>query len=176
MRGRAWTGEEDAIIERMMEEKASLRKIAEKLTDRTVQAIEKRISRLGLHCRQITKFFLPEIVPETLERGEVLKILSDAIERLRKGGEMDKAELKRLQTIACAARNYIKLLDSHENYAELEERIRSLEETAAWEAEHAEKEARARERKSSVGKRETEKSVKFSVSIARELIREKWLY
>ena len=140
MRGKAWTGEEDAIIERMMEEKASLRKIAEKLPDRTVQAIEKRISRLGLHCRQTMKFFLPEIVPsEIMERGEVLKILADAIEKLRRGGEVDKAELKRLQTIAWAARNYINLLDSYENYAELEERIRSLEETAAWTAENAEK-------------------------------------
>ena len=140
-----WTGEEDAIIERMLEEKASLRRIAEKLPDRTVQAIEKRISRLGLHCRQTTKFSLPEIVPrEIMEPGEVLKILADAIEKLRKGGEMDKAELKRFQTIAWAARNYITLLESYENYEKLEERIRSLEETAAWEAEHAEKEARGR--------------------------------
>ena len=56
-----------------------------------------------------------------------------------KGGEMDKAELKRLQTIALASRNYITLLDSYENCAELEEGIRSLEETAVWAAEHAEK-------------------------------------
>jgi len=74
-----------------------------------------------------------------IEHEEALKIFVDAIERLRRGGEMDKAELKRLQTIAWAARNYIPLLDSYENYTELEERIRSLEETAAWTTEQTEK-------------------------------------
>ena len=86
------------------------------------------------------KFSFAEIPAEQIiGREEVLKILADALEKLRKGGEMDKAELKRLQTIALASRNYITLLDSYENCAELEEGIRSLEETAVWAAEHAEK-------------------------------------
>ena len=92
------------------------------------------------HCGVTKDFFFPEIPAERMiEHEEALKILVDAIERLRRGGETNKAELKRLQTIAWAARNYITLLESYENYAELEERIRSLEETAAWTTEHTEK-------------------------------------
>jgi len=60
VRGRAWTGEDDAIIGRMPEEKASLRKIAEKLPDSTVQAIEKRASRLGPHCGGAQRNFLSQ--------------------------------------------------------------------------------------------------------------------
>ena len=108
----------------------------------TQRAVENfPVSGLRAHPALLRAYVMVKLAAARANRdlGKLDAKLADAIEKLRRGGEMDKAELKRLQTIAWAARNYINLLDSYENYEELEERIRSLEETAAWTAEHAEK-------------------------------------
>jgi hypothetical protein len=62
-----------------------------------------------------------------IEREYALKILAGAIERLRKGGEIEKAELLRLKTIKALIQGYIETYDSYDKYAVIEERFKRLE-------------------------------------------------
>jgi hypothetical protein len=129
--GKPWK-EDDATIEKMIGEGASVREIAAVLPHRTFQAVEKRISRRGLKAeesRRQTKISFSEIRAERIiEREEALKILAGAIEKLQKGGEMEEAELIRFRTIIMAIRGYFSAFESFEKYAELEARLNRLAE------------------------------------------------
>ena len=134
-----WAPEENDLIERMVEEGASIAVIAENLPGRTPGAVEQQIRRLGLKkavCVSEKKFSFEEIRAErVIEREEALKILAGAIERLQRGGEMNDGELFRLRTIIMAIRGYFAVFNSYEKYAELEERVRRLEEDAGKDLE-----------------------------------------
>jgi len=125
--------EDDATIEKMVTEGASVHEIAAALPHRTFQAVEKRLSRRGLktESRRQKKISFTEIRAERIiEREEALKILAGTIEKLQKGGEMQEEELVRIRTIIMAIRGYFIAFDSYEKYAELEARILRLEEVA----------------------------------------------
>jgi len=126
--------EDDATIEKMVTEGASVHEIAAALPHRTFQAVEKRLSRRGLKVegsRRQKKISFTEIRAERIiEREEALKILAGTIEKLQKGGEMQEEELVRIRTIIMAIRGYFIAFDSYEKYAELEARILRLEEVA----------------------------------------------
>jgi len=113
----------------MIEEGASIPEVAEKLPDRTYRAVEMQVSRLGLkHCGVTKNFFLPEIPAERMiEREEALRVLAGAMERLRRGGDMNQAELFRLRTITAIVRAYVSVYDSCDKYADIEERFKRLE-------------------------------------------------
>ena len=79
-RGKRWTRKEDAIIKNMLDQGATLYEIARTLPNRTIQAVEKRISRLNLYCRQTKKKIFPTILAErVIEHEEVVKILLGVI-------------------------------------------------------------------------------------------------
>ena len=136
--GKPWK-EDDATIEKMVTEGASVHEIAAALPHRTFQAVEKRLSRRGLKVegsRRQKKISFTEIRAERIiEREEALKILAGALEKLWKGGEMEEAELIRIRTINAVIRNYFTVFNSYEKYAELEERITRLEEAAGKDLE-----------------------------------------
>jgi len=131
-RGKPWTTEENELIKRMVMEGVSIAEIKERLPNRTFRAVENQIHRLGLslgHCGGDSKKILfPEIAADKMiEREHALKILAGAIERLRKGGEMEKAELLRLKTIKALVQGYIETYDSYDKYAKIEARFKRLE-------------------------------------------------
>jgi transposase-like protein len=137
-RGRRWTPEEEEIIARMYAEGASVEEIAGKLPpDRTVPAVVKQITRMGLGrggllSGQSKKSIVPTIEGvEVMSLEDVLKILAGAIKSLQKGGEIDDVELTRLRTMISAIRSYVTVYESFEKYAELEARMKRLE--ADWE-------------------------------------------
>ena len=62
-----------------------------------------QVNRLGLrHCGVTKKFSFSEILAERVVNREALKILAGAVEKLRRGGEIDKVELGRLRTTIAA--------------------------------------------------------------------------
>jgi len=138
-RCRRWTNEENALIAKKLGEGASVSEIAVSLPDRTAGAVEQQIRRLGLKkvvCVSERNFSFTEIRAERIiEREEALKILAGAIEKLQKGGKMPEAELFRIRTIIMAIRGYFTVFNSFEKYAELEERVRRLEEAAGEDLE-----------------------------------------
>jgi len=133
-RGRRWTPEEEEIIAKMYAEGASVDEIAEKLPPgRTVSAVTMQVKRLGLERGSIVSTMKKSIVgtiegAEVMSREEALKVLAAVIKRLQEGGPMDEVELGRLRTIVSAIGRYFVVFDSYEKYAELEERVRGLEE------------------------------------------------
>jgi len=138
-RGRPWTDDENRIITEAYAKGASIEEIAKRLPPgRTARAVDKRIGRLGLRgdSQTMKKFYCQTIEgDEIMSREEALKVLSAVIKRLKEGGEMDEGELVRLRTVISAIRRYFAVFDSYEKYAELEERIRRLEEAAGKDLE-----------------------------------------
>jgi len=139
-RGRRWTDEENKLIAKMYAEGASVEEIAEKLPpDRSVIATRNQIARLGLRRgidAPMKKFFgAPIECSEVLTREEALKVLAGAVKRIQAGGELEEAEIRRLRAVATLVRSYFAVFDSFEKYAELEERVRRLEEDAAKDLE-----------------------------------------
>jgi hypothetical protein len=131
-RGKPWTTEENELIERMIAEGASVAGVKERLPNRTFRAVENQIHRLDLRLGHSggdsKKILFPEIsADKMIEREYALKILAGAIERLRKGGEIEKAELLRLKTIKALIQGYIETYDSYDKYAVIEERFKRLE-------------------------------------------------
>jgi len=140
-RGRPWTGEENELIAKLYGEGASVESIAGKLPpDRTVSAVWMQVKRLGLERGSIVSTMRKSIVStiegaEIMSREEALKILAATIKRLQEGGEIDDIELGRLRTIVTAIGKYFAVFDSFERYAELEARVRRLEEDARLDLE-----------------------------------------
>jgi len=131
-RGKTWTTEENELIKRMVREGISIAEIKERLPNRPFRAVENQIHRLGLRPGHSggdsNKILFPEIAADKMiEREHALKILAGAIERLRKGGEIDKAELLRLKTIKALIQGYIETYNSYDKYAEIEAQLKRLE-------------------------------------------------
>ena len=141
-RGRPWTDEENTLIAQLYAAGTPVEEIARKLPqDRTFNATERQIDRLGLRrgghlSEQSKKSVVPTIEgSEIMSREEALKILAATIKRLQEGGEIDDIELGRLRTIVTAIGKYFAVFDSFERYAELEARVRRLEEDARLDLE-----------------------------------------
>jgi len=134
-RGRRWTPEEEEITAKMYAEGASVEEIAAKLPpDRTVSAVVKQITRMGLGrggllSGQSKKSIVPTIEGvEVMSLEDALKTLAGAIKNLQKGGEINDVELTRLRTMISAIRSYVTVYESFEKYAELEARMNRLAE------------------------------------------------
>ena len=134
-----WTAQETELLSKIYLEGISLDEIAKALPNRSFRSIEHKIRRLGLKRPPSPqgggggprKISFDEIQAERIiEREEALKILAGAIEKLQKGGKMEEEELFRIRTIIMAIRGYFAVFNSYEKYAELDERIRRLEEDA----------------------------------------------
>ena len=82
------------------------------------------------------------IVP-TIEAGDVmtkkeaLKVLASAIKHLQAGGNVEDIEIRRLRAVAMLVRSYFIVFDSYEKYAELEERVKKLENVSNQEDKEA---------------------------------------
>jgi len=121
-RGRRWTDEENQLIAQLYAGGASVEEIAGKLPqDRTVPAVVKQITRLGLGRGGLLSGHSKKSIVRTIEGGEVmsreeaLKVLAGTIRLLQGGGEIDDVELTRLRTIISAVRSYFSVFDSFES-------------------------------------------------------------
>lgn len=126
--GKLWTPEEDALIRKMVMEGATLQAISDALPDRTVQAVDKRISRLQLHRRQTMKIFFPTIpVKKIIKRKEALKMLAGVAEMLQQGGGMEREEMNRIRTLNAVLRNYFMILNTYDKFEKLDDWVKKVD-------------------------------------------------
>jgi len=91
LKGMLWSPEENAVIQKMVEEGASMDEIATTLLGRMFRAVEHQVRRLGLRqekavCVGEKIFFHRNSGGEIIQHEEALKVLAGAIERLQRGG------------------------------------------------------------------------------------------
>ena len=128
LKRKRWHPEEDALIQRMLGQGASLRDVHDALPDRTLQAVEKRVTRLNLQCRQTNKIFFQTIpTKDILDREEALKMLAGAAEMLHRGGWMGREELNRIRTLNVVIRNYFTIFNIYDRFDMINERVEKIE-------------------------------------------------
>lgn len=135
MPGKQWTGSEKQTLRQMLEKGYTVKEISEKLK-RPVKGVKDQIKRLGLNFLVLggeEKIFCAP-PPSSLEPAEllthehVLKILSAAVKRLQEGGDIDKAEVQRLNALSALTSCYDVLLERFERWVEIERRMTQIEE------------------------------------------------
>ena len=142
-RGKRWTREEKDVLAEMYGDGCSVEEMLEALpSNRSVRAVQQQIVRLGLKRGSIVptkeKIFVPTIeAGDVMTRKEALKVLASAIKHLQAGGKVEDIEIRRLRAVAMLVRSYFMVFDSYEKYAELEERVKKLEDVSDQEDKEA---------------------------------------
>ena len=128
-KGKPWTIEEETQLKALVEAKAPIDVIAEKL-GRKPAAILIKCKRLGLTNYKNTansSIPLPKELPSV---EDTLKILAAALEAASRSG-INRLEIQRLQVIATIAKTYKELLADYINYREIETKLNAMEEKYA---------------------------------------------
>jgi hypothetical protein len=138
-KGTPWNIEEEIQLKKLIEDKKSVKVIAQ-ILDRTPNAIMLKCIRLGLTpSDQVTNTALP--LPDELPSvEETLKELAAALRAAKQPG-LNKVEVQRLQAIATLARTYKEILADYVNYREIEAKLADMEEKYAALLEKSQKTA-----------------------------------
>jgi len=128
-RGKRWTQQENGLLTNLVEEGLTVEQIFQsgKFEGRTAGAIAKQIERLSI-VRQKEKVIVGQITPiDIISLEEVLKLWSNAYQKLCKLERVTKAGLERFRIIFMAASKYAGLLEAYHRYAEVERRLERIE-------------------------------------------------
>ena len=120
-KGKPWTVQEEKTLKQLVEAKAPLGVMAEKL-GRKPDAILVKCKRLGLtNCRGITNasIILPKELPSV---EETLRILAGALKTACTPG-LTKTEIQQLQAVTSIAKRYKEILADYINYREIEAKL-----------------------------------------------------
>jgi hypothetical protein len=128
-KGKPWTVQEETELKALVEAKAPLDVMAEKL-GRKPGALLIKCKRLGLtDYRKVTSTSVP--LPKELPSvEETLKKLAGALEAASTPG-LTRIEIQRLQLVASIAKTYKEILADYVNYREIEDRLYAMEEKYA---------------------------------------------
>ena len=128
-KGKPWTIEEETQLKALVDAKAPLGVIAEKL-GRKPYAIQMKCKRLGLTNYRNTINASAPVPKELPSVEETLQKLAVALEAASTPG-ISKTEIQRLQLIATLAKTYKEILADYINYREIETKLNVMEEKYA---------------------------------------------
>ncbi len=138
-KGIPWNIEEEIKLKKLIEDKKSVKVIAQ-ILNRTPTAVLLKCERLGIvPSDQITKdaLLLPDELPSV---EETLKELAGALRAAKEPG-LNKVEVQRLHAIATLSRTYKEILSDYINYREIEAKLADMEEKYAALLEKSQKTA-----------------------------------
>ena len=128
-RGKRWTQQENDLLMKLVKKGVTPEQIlkSERFPGRTARAIDAQVKRLSI-VPQKKNFIVSQITPvDIISLEEVLKLWSDAYQKLCKLERASKASLERFRIIFMAASKYAGLLADYHHYAEVEKRIERIE-------------------------------------------------
>lgn len=130
MAGKKWTSEQQAQLQKLLEENMGIEEIAAQL-QKTPGAVIVKCQRLGLPLKADgfvqSQVLLPRELPSV---EEALRMLAGALKAAVKPG-LNRVEVQRLQAIATISKTYKELLTDYINYKEIETKLKEMEEQNA---------------------------------------------
>jgi len=127
-RGKPWTAEEIAVLEKMAAQGLSPQEIFDsgKLPGRTVRAIGKQAYGSIVHTNPTAIVHTIEPAREAMPMERVVKLFSTALKQICAMKEVDKLALERFRIIFQATKDYAPLLAGYEKWEKIEKQIEEL--------------------------------------------------
>ncbi len=134
-RGKKWTDLENELLAQMTRQGMTVRQIYEsgKFPNRSFQALDKQLERLGVDLSRQKKFSLSGQIREAeiIDLETIVRRFVDAFNKICGVKECSKEDLNRFRVIFSAARMYFDLYFKLEEFSEVKSRLERLERLVA---------------------------------------------